>query len=231
MPSEGRTIVVGDVHGCAGEFKDLLTKASWSPDDHVVLVGDLFARGPDPEGVLDLIGMGEGMSFVMGNHDVPLLHRLEFLAGERAEAPLLTPGQLLCLDKMRTRLDELKHLLSDAPYVLRGTMPDQSREWWVVHGGVHPRKGLKGMSPEELISMRQVFEMKGRPFWWDVYKGPALVLFGHTPRAKVIQKRYKKDVVALGLDTGCVYGGSLTAYCLDEDKFYRVAARKAYYRK
>ena len=52
----GRTIVVGDIHGCALEFDDLLRSLGFAQGvDRVVLVGDLVARGPDSAGVVDLI--------------------------------------------------------------------------------------------------------------------------------------------------------------------------------
>ena len=50
--SEPRTLVVGDVHGCLDELRALIEKAGATVDDHIVLVGDLIAKGPDSVGVV-----------------------------------------------------------------------------------------------------------------------------------------------------------------------------------
>ena len=64
-----RTLFVGDVHGCAEELKRLLKKAR---ADRVILLGDLFTRGPDPRGVWKLIEKWEAEA-VLGNHDQAVL--------------------------------------------------------------------------------------------------------------------------------------------------------------
>ena len=49
-----RTIAIGDVHGCADEFEELLAKLELKPDDRVIQVGDLVNRGPDSHRVIEL---------------------------------------------------------------------------------------------------------------------------------------------------------------------------------
>ena len=51
----GRTLVIGDVHGCVDELSNLLSACEHGPVDQVVLVGDLVAKGPDSPGVLALV--------------------------------------------------------------------------------------------------------------------------------------------------------------------------------
>lgn len=69
---------------------------------------------------------------------------------------------------------------------------------------------------------------RGRPFWYEVYTGPNLVLFGHTPGRIPRAQYHDGKLVALGLDTGCVYGGLLTAYSPELDEFVQVKAAKSY---
>ena len=69
---------------------------------------------------------------------------------------------------------------------------------------------------------------RGRPWWYEAYEGPALVLFGHTPSTFPRAQHAHGRLVALGLDTGCVYGGRLTAYSPELDDFASVPARRAY---
>lgn len=63
---------------------------------------------------------------------------------------------------------------------------------------------------------------KGIP-WYAVYRGEKIVLFGHWPGPKARRGRR-----AIGLDTGCVYGGRLTAYVIESDEFLSVPAHRSY---
>ena len=63
---------MGDVHGCRDELVELVERAGV---DRVVLVGDLFTKGPDPAGVYRLV-RGNEWSAVLGNHDLRLLRAL-----------------------------------------------------------------------------------------------------------------------------------------------------------
>jgi len=110
--------------------------------------------------------------------------------------------------------------------------PGPDGAWVVVHAGVHPKKGVEESTEEELTAIRRVRDLPGDPFWYDAYTTGPLILFGHIHSAAPIERWDASGRrVALGLDTGCVYGGSLTAYCLEEDRFYSVKARQAYYRE
>ena len=77
----------------------------------------------------------------------------------------------------------------------------------VVHGGVDPRRPLTDHDVDDLLEMRSLSSGYERPFWWERHDGPRTVFFGHTPLERPVLCDY-----AVGLDTGCVYGGSLTAY-------------------
>ena len=88
----------------------------------------------------------------------------------------------------------------------------------VVHGGVDPARPLADHTVEELLTTRAP---NGNgydgPFWYDEYDGPFRVFFGHTVHDRPVERKY-----AVGLDTGCVYGGSLTAYDYHNDEFVTV---------
>src|SRR5688500_2619714 len=66
-----RSVIIGDVHGCAAELDTLLDKVGFAGDDRLYCVGDLVARGPDGIGVLRLLGK-LGARSVLGNHDAKL---------------------------------------------------------------------------------------------------------------------------------------------------------------
>ncbi|WP_336326970.1 metallophosphoesterase [Halovenus sp. HT40] len=95
----------------------------------------------------------------------------------------------------------------------------------IVHGGVDPTSPLAAHTPEDLLEMRAVPPSNGYdgPFWFELYDGPFQVCFGHT----VLDSPFVTDN-AVGLDTGCVYGGSLTAYEYHTGELYSVPATETY---
>lgn len=98
----------------------------------------------------------------------------------------------------------------------------------VVHGGVDPRRDLAEHDLEDLLTYRAVPPENGYagPFWWESYDGPYRVFFGHTVlEAPVVTEH------AVGLDTGCVYGGALTAYDVHADDFVTVEAFDTYQKR
>jgi serine/threonine protein phosphatase 1 len=78
----------------------------------------------------------------------------------------------------------------------------------VVHGGVDPRRPLDEHSVDDLQNVRSLADGSyERPFWFEEHDGPRQVFFGHTVLERPVEREW-----AVGLDTGCVYGGELTAY-------------------
>src|SRR6185503_9519621 len=71
--SAPRTLVIGDVHGCLDELRALVVEAGVTPDDDVVFVGDLVAKGPDSAGVVAW-ARERGAAAVLGNHDEHVLN-------------------------------------------------------------------------------------------------------------------------------------------------------------
>src|SRR5580693_706256 len=146
----GRTVIVGDVHGCAGELEDLLDCVGFSQGvDRLVFVGDVVARGPDSHGALALMKHLGGVS-VRGNHEGKLL-------GWRRRAKPLGPDH-----------DQLSRALSEEEWRLLESMP-----LWidlpehgvrVVHAGVIPGVEVDRCPPEALLKMRTIDE-QGR--WSD----------------------------------------------------------------
>jgi serine/threonine protein phosphatase 1 len=88
----------------------------------------------------------------------------------------------------------------------------------VVHGGIDPERPLSAHSVEELLTMRAPHGSGyDGPFWYEDYDGPYRVFFGHTVHERPVERDH-----AVGLDTGCVYGGQLTAYDDSRGEFVTV---------
>src|SRR5262245_44433517 len=110
MPS--RTIVVGDIHGCYDELKELLKKAKFKKDDRVVAVGDLVSKGPKTAQVLDLFITDERFSTVIGNHDLILRRNWN---GEDIE---LKSGHKEINKKLKPKKDKYLNFLNSLPFII-----------------------------------------------------------------------------------------------------------------
>lgn len=205
--------------------------------------GDLVHRGPDPAGVCDLLEDVDAR-FVLGNHERALLRRLglapKAVDGSDAgvvdlDTSKLRPrdldgaGRSRCLARRRECGRIVEFLLGHSGYLLRhtdldhgGETPD-GRGWLVVHAGFDPEHPPESQSARVLSSIRRL-PRRQKPYWYERYKGPDLALFGHTqgPRPRIATRGGRP--VAIGLDTGCVHGGSLTAYSPELDEFVSVQA-------
>jgi predicted phosphodiesterase len=213
-----RTIFIGDVHGCLFELEELLASCAYAQGDQVVLTGDLVAKGPDSLGVLRLLRKLDALG-VRGNHDHAVLRWRDALdtVPERATHHCQVARQLDA---------EAWGVLSSFPLFLR--LPQQ--QVIVVHGGLVPGVALEQQEPDLLMNMRTLRpdgtgsrRADGGPLWGSRWLGPELVIFGHHAMAGL--QRHPR---AIGLDTGCVYGGRLTAYVLPEDRVVAVPSRRVY---
>lgn len=221
MASAARHIFIGDVHGCLDELEALLRTLRPSADDSVVLVGDLVAKGPDSQGVVAL-ARERGALGVRGNHDEAVLrYRRAQRGGE--PPPKLKKAHLAAAQS-----------LEEADWVYLEALPLSLRfdalRVLVVHAGLLPGVPLERQSPEDLMTMRAVrpdgsasSKLDEGERWARLWPGPERVVFGHDAISGLQRERF-----ATGLDTGCVYGGELTALVLPEDRFVSVRAKRAY---
>ena len=213
----GRTIVVGDIHGCFDELIDLLQLVELQTEDHVIAVGDLTCKGPKTVEVLELFLTDQRFSSVVGNHDRLLRQHL------RGEPVRLTKEQRTALKELEFKRERYSQFLRSLPFTIN------LGSHLVVHAGIRPGVPLRRQMASDLTEIRTMGAdptLKRGVRWYDVYRGPKTVLFGHWPAKKPRRARY-----AIGLDTACVYGGELTAFIIEKNEFISVPARRAYVRK
>lgn len=216
----GRLIAIGDIHGCHLEFAELLSRLALVPADRVILVGDLINRGPDSNKVIDLAREIKART-LMGNHE------LRFLKYRRTgDRRLLKEGDLETLEKLRP---------TDWDFIcaMALTIEEPTLNTVFVHGGFLPNEPWQ-KQPAEVVTQIQVINRDGRPAkradepsapaWADLWTGPPFVVYGHTPRPEIYKLKW-----SLGIDTGCVQGGYLTAYILPEKRLIQVKARQRYW--
>ncbi len=237
--------LVGDVHGCFAELCELLEAMDYTitprdPQDfeagfdvshpqgrRVVFLGDLVDRGPATPQVLSLamsMVEQEMALCVCGNHDAKLLRAL------RGKKVTLNHGldrsmaQLeVCSQAFRERVIRfLDGLLSH--YMLDGG------KLCVAHAGL--REDLQGRASGKVRSFALYGETTGevdsfglpvRNNWAVTYRGDAAVVYGHTPTPN---PEWLNDTICL--DSGCVFGGKLTALRWPERELRDVAAHEVW---
>lgn len=231
-----RRIFIGDIQGCRTELETLLETLRFDPgSDRLHPVGDLVNRGPDSLGTLRLLQQLDARA-VLGNHD---LHLLRVARGLRTRSESDTFDEVLAASDRETLLAWLASL----PF-LRATP-----ELYQVHAGLHPRwsdpeRVLAGLDPliphPDVAFATRVRECtasgawreeeapaEARRPWFEFYDaeshGGRTVVFGHWAARGLVEAPHLR-----GLDSGCVWGGKLTAWIDEEDRIVQVDARRAY---
>ena len=216
-----RTIIVGDVHGCAEELRLLLRKCGYAKGDRLVLAGDLVAKGPDSQGVVQFARENSVLA-VLGNHDAFALAHKNDADKERLQGRRSYLGSL--------GADDWAYLEASPPYLRLGDVRPGGPEVLVVHAGLVPGIPVEDQRQEHLRTLRSITDtdeptsrlLVNFP-WAAHWRGPEWVIFGHDA-----VRGLQQQPLATGLDTGCVYGRQLTAIILPEGKIVQVSALKRY---
>ncbi len=214
-----RTIVIGDLHGCHNEAVELLDRLAVTSSDRVIFAGDLIDRGPMRRECVELAMRHE---CILGNHEEKHLRqrhrRIEELIPDHAETRRVLEGphfDYFSRLPLFIRLPE-----ADAVVVHAGVLPDTPIErqdpHLLLHGQCVRPPAVKSYWPSKAPA--------GWTFWTNHWKGPERVIFGHT-----VLDRPLVSAWAVGIDTGCVHGGSLTAVVLPEWRIVSVPARRDYF--
>ncbi|MEV8379056.1 polynucleotide kinase-phosphatase [Kribbella sp. NPDC056861] len=235
--------IVGDIHGCRAELEQLLTTLDYTitrddqgraidaqhPSRRAIFVGDLVDRGPDTPGVLRLVmGMvaaGHGYC-VTGNHEDKLLRSM------RGKKVRINHGLAESLEQLAEESEEFR---AEAATFIDGLISHyvfDDGKLVVSHAGLVER--MHGRTSGRVRSFCLYGETTGetdefglpiRYPWANEYRGRAMVVYGHTPTP---EPEWINNTICL--DTGCVFGGSLTALRYPERELVQVAAAEQYYK-
>lgn len=214
-----RTIVIGDLHGCHDEARDLLDKLAVTAGDRVIFAGDLVDRGPRRRECVELARRHE---CVLGNHEEAHVRKrrrpLDALSPDHAETRrVLDPEHL---DWFATLPLFIRIPESNAVVVHAGVLPGVAIERQLAHSLLHAQciapPGTKSVWPSKNPDRWL--------FWTHHWRGPERVIFGHT-----VLDRPLVSERAVGIDTGCVHGGALTAVVLPEWEIVSVPARRDWF--
>jgi hypothetical protein len=227
--------LIGDVHGCRAELVELLARLGYStekhfvapPDRSAIFLGDLVNRGPDTPGVLRLVMdmMAAGVATcVAGNHDVALARALDGRVAEDVDA---LKESLL---QLRTESADFKRdVVGFVQSLPRRLSLDEGR-LIVAHAGLPHEYHHGGDSAEAddfAVNGRKVPGANGelvRYRWANDYRGDAMVVYGHYSQ---IEPAWLNGTICI--DTGCVYGGRLTALRYPELELISVPAAHVYF--
>jgi protein phosphatase len=228
--------IIGDVHGCADELIELLATLGytendgvWSHPEHrrVIFLGDLVDRGPRIPDVLRLVMRMVGAEHALavpGNHDMKLMRKL------RGKDVRITHGLEDSLRQLEAEPVEFRdHVASFLDDLVSHYVLDDGK-LVVAHAGMKEEMQGRGSGRVrdfalygETTGETDEFGLPIRYNWAAEYRGRATVVYGHTP---VPEPEWLNRTI--NIDTGCVFGGRLTALRYPEQELVSVAARRVY---
>lgn len=216
----GRFFVIGDIHGCARELDTLLAALRLDAGDTIAFVGDYIDRGPESRRVVDILLALRQQDdlesiFLRGNHEDMCLSYIG-RGGRWGESWHLNGGiatlKSYGIDARLPGDETLARLPREHVEFFESLQLSWLGEGYlVVHAGIRPGRPLAEQEEEDLLWIREEFIQRAHSL-------PETVIFGHTPQRRVfVDLPYK-----IGIDTGCVYGGTLTCLELESSTLYQV---------
>lgn len=237
--------IIGDIHGCYDETIELLEKLNYQtstvsdngknygievthPENRkVIFLGDLVDRGPKSPAVLKLamsmVRSGVALC-VPGNHDLKLQKKLN---GKNVQ---LKHGLAETMEQLEQESEEFKDDVREFLYSLISHYILDNGKLAVAHAGIKEEMQGRGSGAVrsfclygETTGEIDEFGLPVRYNWASEYRGKAKVVYGHTPvpKAEWLNK-------TIDIDTGCVFGGELTALRYPEEELVSVKAKEIY---
>ena len=213
-----RTIAIGDIHGCAAALVAILRAIDPQPDDLIITLGDYVDRGPDSAAVLDqMIALSDRCRHMplIGNHE-------EMLIASRDDATerkfWLRYGGQQTLTSYGADAGFEQIPAAHWRFIDSCRVCYETERFFFAHANYEPQKPLDQQEREVLLwqSLRDVVP--------EPHPSGKTVIVGHTPQAdgRILDVGYLKC-----LDTGCCYGGLLTALDVDSGMLWQSEARGA----
>ncbi|MCE5294759.1 MAG: metallophosphoesterase [Chlamydiales bacterium] len=233
--------IIGDVHGCFEELCELLVKLGYEVHVHttktyivppdgrtLVFVGDLVDRGPMTQKVLRLVmdAVDDGIALcVIGNHDLKLNKKLH------GRNVIVANGMQESLDALKSEessfIDRIITFIDSLPY----HYSFDDGKLIVAHAGLseelHGKSSGEARAFATFGAVSHELDEDGFPIrlpWYNDYNGIAMVVYGHTIVDEPLWINNTVDI-----DTGCVFGGKLTALRYPEQELVAVQAKAIYW--
>lgn len=238
-------VVISDVHGCIEELDNLLETISYNKSKtRLVFVGDLVDRGPDSIGVLRRVQELDA-ECILGNHED------KHMRWRKHEEIKVLTGKPNPMNKISRNKRWLNERLTEDDWDWLYSLPifiDLGGGLYVVHGGCVPGIPFVDQRISNLLRARYIND-NGKPvsltsdklqppnteYWAKLWGGPESIIYGHNVNS---ESGPRIDIhgsnVCFGIDTGCCFGGHLTAMIIYPDRvieFCSVAAKEVYYNR
>lgn len=229
MISPEHTYLIGDIHGCLSELDALLAKLPRNA--RLIFLGDYIDRGPDSRGTIERLLQEKHRSiFLRGNHEQMLF---DYFHNPN------NPGTLLWLRSVNGGPQTLASyglgpdaVYADLPKTHRDFIENlplyyEADHFIAVHAGVRVEKNsMVEQEPNDLLFIRMNW-INNEAAWPGKH-----VVYGHTPARYLLGRERQHEIISgkksTGIDTGCVYGGSLTALNMVTREVVQVRAARAY---
>lgn len=199
-----RTLVIGDIHGCYDELASMVDKFAPAGSDRIFCVGDIINRGPFSDKCIRFV-KENNIKTVMGNHEHWYIKSWPF-----------EDNSVESFNFRRLEIEEHLEWMKSLPYYII------DEDFIIVHAGFDPAVAFKDNSKDNLVSLRTL-DRTGAP-WFDGYYGTKHIYFGHWAKLGLMFGKY-----VTALDTGCVYGNTLSGYIMEENRLIQVPAKKVYH--
>lgn len=232
--------IIGDVHGCADELQDLLVQLGYRVEAQdggvavvaphgrkLVFAGDLVDRGPRTPDVLRIVmsAVETGVAYpVAGNHDQKLAR---WLGGRKVQ---IAHGLEESIDQLSVESDAFRSKARDFLDGLRSHYWLDGGKLAVAHAGLKEDMIGRGSAAVRSFAMFgdttgevDEFGLPARSDWAASYRGQTAVVYGHTPTPEA---EWVNNTLCI--DTGCVFGGKLTALRWPEREIVSVSARRVW---
>jgi serine/threonine protein phosphatase 1 len=216
---------IGDIHGMRDELAKLLSRLQLQKGDRLVFIGDYVDRGPNPKGVVDdLLQLAKSYEclFLMGNHEAMFLSFLgwtgphyfgsEAFLHNGGETTLASYGYFSSDDDFELPPEHHQFYESLRLFHIEG-------EYAFVHAGLSKaalglsdvKYALSRENPKDLLWQRETADLP--------HSLGVTVVYGHTPLPD-FGVRWNVPY-SIGIDTGAVYGGPLTAIRLPDETIFQ----------
>lgn len=221
---------VGDIHGELSKLEALLERLDLQERDRLVFLGDYIDRGPDSAGVVDRLlelSRHQACVFLLGNHESMMLDFLGY------RGPGYFGGDAFLMNGGDRTLASYGYFRSPDPKPEAFQLPPAHEAFYCdlkpyhaegdylfVHAGLS-EKSLQSGDPDFALRRSRFEDLLWNRTTADLpHRLGVTLIYGHTPAADLRVRR--NEPFSLGIDTGAVYGGPLTAVRLPDETIVQV---------
>ena len=232
--------VIADIHGCYEEYVELIQKINLSDADHLYILGDALDRGPEPMKVLLDLMNRQNVTYIIGNHDYLFLYFIRKLGLDLSKIEsmseddisdfqeYLEDGGISSIETFMKLSEEEKQGVCD--FLKEGNVFDDvivgDKRYVLVHAGISDFCEDKELEEYDFLDFICERTDYSRRYYQD---SNTYVITGHTPTMCINVDASPKVYIGNGhiaIDCGCVYGGKLAAYCIEEGSVTYIDAKK-----